>query len=473
MPDRKSQPGLTSLPVVILLCVLAFVPAPQAQQSQPPKQKKEQKPQRISSRVVVISISGLRADWINDPKTHRLRIPAIQSLLAGGGHAMSLESVFPSQSIPAHASILTGTLPADHGITSDYAFDDQSASQSKEPYRLAKAIKTETIWEYAKREGLTTAAIGFPLTVGANVTFNFHEAAPEESPSEIEFRNKTFATLKIAPPEKTANAKTKPALHLQDAINADVAVYLIEQHQPNLLTINLTSLDVAQLRFGLSAEETILALERIDGFVGKIVEATKRAKIDAGTTFVLLSDRGSAKVEREFRPNHVLAKKGWLTSGAENHIASWRAVAQTFGGSAAIFVKDLKDETLIRELEALFREQHEKPDSAIWRVIPRRDAARLGADPRAALYLDAAPSFVMSPAANGSTVSGSEVRAAHGYSPSRSEMRAALVLSGRGIKPGAKIEYARLIDVAPTIARLLGLEMKTARGRVLSEAIVQ
>jgi len=28
-----------------------------------------------------------------------------------------------------------------------------------------------------------------------------------------------------------------------------------------------------------------------------------------------------------------------------------------------------------------------------------------------------------------------------------------------------------LIDIAPTVARLLGLEMKTARGRVITEVI--
>jgi hypothetical protein len=50
-------------------------------------------------------------------------------------------------------------------------------------------------------------------------------------------------------------------------------------------------------------------------------------------------------------------------------------------------------------------------------------------------------------------------------------MRAALVAAGRGLKTGAKIEHARLIDLAPTVARLLGLELRAARGRVISEVI--
>ena len=164
MPDRKSQRGFSSLPIAILLCVLASAISLQTQQ--PPKQKKEQKPPRISSHVVVISISGLRADWLNNPEANRLRIPAIQSLRAKGGQAVSVESVFPSQSIPAHASILTGTLPADHGVTSDYPFDEQSATQAKEPFRLAKTIKTETIWEYAKREGRRALQRLHPKSLG-------------------------------------------------------------------------------------------------------------------------------------------------------------------------------------------------------------------------------------------------------------------------------------------------------------------
>jgi predicted AlkP superfamily pyrophosphatase or phosphodiesterase len=167
----------------------------------------------------------------------------------------------------------------------------------------------------------------------------------------------------------------------------------------------------------------------------------------------------------------VLLKKGWLSADSQGRIVSWRAVAQSFGGSAAIFVRNPQDENFVREVEELFSQQYEKPDSPIWRVISRRDAARLGADPHAALYLDAAPSYAMSSRTTGSTISKAAERATHGYSPSRSEMRAALIFAGKGIKPGVKIEYARLIDIAPTIAGLFGLEMKTVRGRVMTEVI--
>ena len=103
-----------------------------------------------------------------------------------------------------------------------------------------------------------------------------------------------------------------------------------------------------------------------------------------------------------------------------------------------------------------------------------RDATKLGADPRAALYLDAAPKYAITAKTTGSSVTrlpkGAD-RTARGYAPSRVEMRALFVIAGKGIKSGAQTPYARLIDIAPTVARLLGLEMKTARGRIISEVI--
>ncbi len=42
---------------------------------------------------------------------------------------------------------------------------------------------------------------------------------------------------------------------------------------------------------------------------------------------------------------------------------------------------------------------------------------------------------------------------------------------GAGVKAGARIEQAELIDVAPTVARLLGAAMDKVQGRVLDELL--
>ncbi len=424
---------------LFLLNRLPFAPI-QAQQQKPTPTPTPGKPKlpKLTSRVLLISISGLRNDYANSPDTFRLKIPNIQSLRSKGSYAVGLESVYPSQTFPAHASLMTGALPADHGITSDYSFDEQTGAQSS-TFQSAKAIKSDTIWEAAKRENLVTAAVGFPLTDEANITFNFPELA-----------------------------------NSSDKAKAEKAIGLIEKNNLNLLLVNFTSFANAQRRFGLLSEESKSALELIDGLVSKILAAIEQAKLTSETTFLILSDHGASKVEREFRPNALLAKKGFLTADSQGNVKSWKAVAQSFGGSAGIFMKNPQDETLARELETLFTELQEKSDdNPLWRITARREAARLGADHRPVFYLDAAPSFQISAHATGSTISKTEDRSASGYLPSRAEMRAAMIISGKGIKTGKRIEYARMIDIAPTIARLLGFEMKTARGRVLSEVIAQ
>jgi predicted AlkP superfamily pyrophosphatase or phosphodiesterase len=460
---------------------------PPTQQQNQQRQEKKPKFEKISSHIIVVTISGLRADDINNLGNNRLRVETIRSLLEKGSHAVSVESIYPSLTNPAHVTIATGTLPADHGITSDFPFNEQSAQQSPEPYFQSKEIKNDTIWDAAKRGGFITAAIGFPMTSGATINFNLPTTHDEKLSAESDFPvEEMFSKQYVNPPELSqtllslqknvsflTNKKLKQIANHQrlDYFKATAAAFLIENHRPNLLMINFSSFARAEEKYGLQSRESFLALESVDGLLKKIVDSVENAQLSQETTLIVASDYGSMRVEHLFNPNHLLAKKGWLSIDSQERITSWQAVAQSFGGSAAIFVKNPQDEKTIREIEKLFNEYHERPDSPIWRIILRREASQLGADPRVFFYLDAAPLYAMTSRANVSTISKSSERVAHGYLPSRSEARATLIISGKGIKDGARIEYARLIDIAPTIARLFGLEMRTARGRILSEVI--
>jgi hypothetical protein len=59
----------------------------------------------------------------------------------------------------------------------------------------------------------------------------------------------------------------------------------------------------------------------------------------------------------------------------------------------------------------------------------------------------------------------------HGYFPDHPSMFPGLVLSGAGVAIGRTMGHVRNIDVAPTIAALLGVEFPSAKGRVLREAL--
>jgi hypothetical protein len=60
----------------------------------------------------------------------------------------------------------------------------------------------------------------------------------------------------------------------------------------------------------------------------------------------------------------------------------------------------------------------------------------------------------------------------HGFIATLKKMNAPLVLSGHRIQRGSKLKDVENIDVAPTIASLLGLKEFTADGKTLTEALI-
>ena len=69
-------------------------------------------------------------------------------------------------------------------------------------------------------------------------------------------------------------------------------------------------------------------------------------------------------------------------------------------------------------------------------------------------------------------VTGSMSQGYHGYLASNPRMDAVFIASGRGIKRGVKIGMVDNIDVAPTIAHLLGQQLPGAEGKVISEILL-
>jgi hypothetical protein len=61
----------------------------------------------------------------------------------------------------------------------------------------------------------------------------------------------------------------------------------------------------------------------------------------------------------------------------------------------------------------------------------------------------------------------------HGYSNSDPELDGVFFASGYGIRPGIKLDRIRNLDVAPTIAELLGVPLPDVDGRVLTEILVR
>lgn len=432
----------------MLLCLFGIGLA----QQQPPAPKSTPTPKpppaKISSHVVMIVVNGLGADLLNAQRKHLSKLNERMSL---GAIASTVEGVYPSLTRLTQASIATGMLPADHGLFSE----DETVNLAEVIADAnGKAKKNVFIWESATKAGLSVAAIDYNLTKGANIKFNFPDfPAPQQN-------------------EKTDSKKRKYELY-QSAVNADEqrtlkACEVLQAARPNLLLVNFSALTFALNQFGTVSKEVDETLAKLDGWIDKILSATEAAKIQKETTFLIVSDSGRAAIENEFNLNVVLSKKDWLTVDEQGNISSWKAVAVPFEGAAAIFVKNQSDE---KAVEALFRDIHKSPDSPIWRIFNRQEISRVGALPQAALMLDAAPGFCFGNAAKGGVTAKAKQKTASGYSPQRLEMRPVFMAFGKGIKPKGNLGFMRLLDVAPTVARILGIMHGATRGRVLAEIL--
>src|SRR5215813_673261 len=124
--------------------------------------------------VIMISIDGLRPDYVTAADTHGLKIPALRRFVTEGAFAEGVQGVIPTVTYPSHTTLITGVWPAKHGILSNTIFDPLRTGQSAW-YWYAEDIRVPTLWEAGAAAGWTTASIQWPVSVGARVTWNIPE----------------------------------------------------------------------------------------------------------------------------------------------------------------------------------------------------------------------------------------------------------------------------------------------------------
>ncbi|HEX9772381.1 MAG TPA: hypothetical protein VGA44_02860, partial [Steroidobacteraceae bacterium] len=152
-----------------------------------------------------------------------------------------------------------------------------------------------------------------------------------------------------------------------------------------------------------------------------------------------------------------------------------RAWSISGGGCAMVY---LLDEEHKDELRKQLKERFSKLEG-VDGVLDVHEFARYGLpDPadnpqQADLMLVTGPgySFDNEHAGTETLTQLSEQKGTHGHLPEPAYMHALFIAVGAGIKPGTKLDTISNLDVAPTIARLLGVKLPTAEGRVLTEML--
>src|SRR5262245_52586338 len=119
--------------------------------------------------VVMISVDGLANFYLDDPKceTPTMHMLAEQGARAEGG----MLAVSPTVTWPNHTTLVTGVMPARHGVVGNNYFDRASGKRvvliSDPVYDKDQIVKAPTIYDLAKAANLKTAAVRWPASRNA------------------------------------------------------------------------------------------------------------------------------------------------------------------------------------------------------------------------------------------------------------------------------------------------------------------
>jgi arylsulfatase A-like enzyme len=424
--------------------------------------------------VVLISIDGLHPDMYLDPSWPT---PNLRYLMQQGTYANYLKGVFPSYTYPTHTAMVTGALPARSKI-----LFNQPVGNHGEWYWYAKDIKVPTLWQKLHELGMTTAALNWPVTVGAEIDFNLPEMWDIPHP----YDRITVARHYVSPAgfveemEQNATGRLDTVAmddgsFLMDENLGRMAAYLIEKHKPAFLALHVVAGDAVEHDYGRDADSVRLALAADDRIVGEVLAAIQRAGLRDSTALIVIGDHGFATYNQAFRPN-------LLIKGIPVRFVS-------AGGSAFLYPDVNFDKgmsanyvsAVIARLDSLPKDKRK-----LFRIIGRKELDLMGADSSALLALTGvnglglvfsgatAPAKVVDNGL-GTLTQQSPLQGIfypvhgghHGYDPDNEEMHTGFIAYGAEIQKGGHIDHLSEPDIAVLIARLLRVEFKTPDGRLV------
>jgi len=413
--------------------------------------------------LLVISLDGMRPDYVTKADEHQLKIPHLRKLLHDGAHATGVRGVLPTVTYPSHTTLMTGVWPVKHGIYSNVAFDPLGRNMDGW-YWYADDIRVPTLWEAASKAGMVTASISWPVTVNAaGIRYLIPEywRAPK-SGDDPKLRRAISTPGLMDELGKTAGVYVGD---LDDAEGGDrsrtaYSVAILRQKHPRFMTIHLAALDHLEHAGGPFSPEANRVLEELDGMLGELEAAAPNA------TICVLSDHGFARVDHSLALGAAFAQAGLVTldpkSKNPTHVVDWKAIPQLDGGSAAIILKSPKDEATRAKVEELLRKLAADPANGIARILGKDEIARFGGRPDAAFWVDMNPNFSLVFGEGPQLAKERKVGGTHGYAPSHPELLASFFIAGPGIAAGLNLGEIDMRSIAPTLAKMLGVSFPSA-----------
>jgi predicted AlkP superfamily pyrophosphatase or phosphodiesterase len=417
--------------------------------------------------LLLISIDGLRPDYVLQADEHCLKIPHLRGILREGAHASGVRGVLPTVTYPSHTTIVTGVWPAKHGIYSNLTFDPLGKN-FEGWYWYSEDIAVPTLWEAAAKAGLTVGSVSWPVSVGAKgIRYNVPEYwRASKSADDLKLLRALSTPGLVAEIAREAGPYIDD---LDDAIAGDwartrYAAWILRHGKPQFMTLHLAALDHLQHATGPFSPESNISLEQIDEMLGQLEEAARSAVPDYAVCVV--SDHGFSGIDHSLNLMKAFAGEGLVTLGQGSGfrgaplVLDWKAFAKVDGGSAAIVLRDPKDDATRVKVDRLLRRLAADRANGIARILDRTAIAAMGGNPGAEFWVDMQSNFSVVNTAGEQVTSNKG--GTHGYSPSHPEMLASFFMMGPEVGKGLTLGEMDMRGIAPTMAAYLGFPFPSA-----------
>ena len=432
----------------------------------------------LAAPVLMISIDGMKPEYVTEANAHGLRVPFLRSMMRDGVYASGVTGVWPTVTYPSHTTLVTGVTPAEHGIYANTEFDPMREFDGAW-YWYAEQTRVPTLWQAAHAAGLRTASVGWPVSVNApGVDFLIPEYWRGDHPGATAGPTDRELMAALSRPDRLLDGMQRrlgpymmgnEVTLAGDEIKTRYSIDILHIHKPGFMTIHLSSLDETEHEHGPFSPEADKTIEAIDGMVARLAKAAREA--NPATVILIVSDHGFVQLTHHVNLAIPFLQAGLIETsgeGDDRSITGWKAQLWTAGGMAAVMLHDARDKQAAQQVGDLLHKLAADPNNGIAAALNHEEIQERGGFPDATFLVVFKPGYYAGDEESGDLVTPIEdSHGGHGFSPEFAEMRASFFLAGPGIAQHRDLGLIDMRQIAPTVAVILKVALPSAKAAVL------
>ena len=421
-------------------------------------------------KLIILSLDAM----IKEDIEYLMEKPLVKKMLNEGVWIKTLRTVYPANTYPCHASMITGAYPYKSGVDTNY-YEGTTTWRAERDN-----IKIKTLIDYAKEAGYTTANVFWPVHGGdKNIDYNIPEYFYGED---------TFISVlqKYGMSDQVLEDIVKPNIEYTKGYGTAGGIYtdkfifacardMILKYQPDILLIHPCPLDTQRHKDGVFSDNVTAKLEESYEKVVELYEAVKAIGEEDNTDFVWMSDHGQMTIECWYRFLVNFKNEGLINTDENGNLLDGPVRATVFNNSVMLKILDesvrdkvvkMLDDDVANKKGIVYytREYCAKElytDGDFDYLVDSDGTCGVGRE----AYPDAAGNIY-------STIAPGVVKkiGEHGHTPDMG-YQPTLIAIGPDFKAGVQLDRRETVCVPVTLAKCLGLTLEDADGKVIEEIL--